>query len=348
MARIVYGVCGEGFGHSSRAKEIISYLEKKGHKVAVIGYEKSYDILRRYFKTIKIHGLHISFEKNKVDYLQTAINNLQRHKKLYKSFLKVERLFRRFKPDIAFSDFEPLTGLAANLKNIPLISIDNQHRLSNMELEYPKKYKNAAVAAEIIVRSVLMNTKACLVITFFFGKTKNKKTFLFPPIIRKEIINAKPEKRKFILVYQTSETNKKLFELLQQIKENFLIYGFNISRKDKNLVFKKHSAKGFINDLKNCKAVITNGGFSLMTEAIYLHKPVLSEPVAGQFEQIINAVHLEKLGYGKHEDSLTVKKIKSFIKKIPAYEKNLRRYRQNGNEEILRKIDWLIKTYAKI
>ena len=36
--RILYGVCGEGFGHSSRAKEIIKHLENKGHTILIITY----------------------------------------------------------------------------------------------------------------------------------------------------------------------------------------------------------------------------------------------------------------------------------------------------------------------
>ena len=33
MANILYGVNGEGAGHSTRAKEVISHLRKKGHAV---------------------------------------------------------------------------------------------------------------------------------------------------------------------------------------------------------------------------------------------------------------------------------------------------------------------------
>ena len=33
MAKIVYGVSGEGSGHSSRAREMIKHLEQLGHTV---------------------------------------------------------------------------------------------------------------------------------------------------------------------------------------------------------------------------------------------------------------------------------------------------------------------------
>ena len=38
MARIVYGVSGEGSGHSSRAREMIPHLERAGHRVRVVTY----------------------------------------------------------------------------------------------------------------------------------------------------------------------------------------------------------------------------------------------------------------------------------------------------------------------
>ena len=36
MSKILYGVCGEGSGHSSRAKEVIENLTKQGHQVKVV------------------------------------------------------------------------------------------------------------------------------------------------------------------------------------------------------------------------------------------------------------------------------------------------------------------------
>ena len=44
--------------------------------------------------------------------------------------------------------------------------------------------------------------------------------------------------------------------------------------------------------------MVTGGGFSLLSEAVYLGKPVLSIPLRGQFEQLMNARYLERDGYG--------------------------------------------------
>jgi uncharacterized protein (TIGR00661 family) len=347
MARIIYGVCGEGYGHSSRAKEILAHLKKK-HDVLVVGYDKSYKVLSKDFKTIEIKGLHLAYKNNKLDYWSTIISNIRKYPEFSRSFLKMNRIFKQFKPDIAFSDFEPMTALVSALNRVPLVSIDNQHLISNTKLEYPRKYRKSAFMARIAVASMIVKPSAYLVTSFFFEKIKNKKTFLFPPIIRSEVLKLKPMSKEFILVYQTSSSNKRLFDTLKKVDEKFVIYGLNTQEKDNNLQFKKHSTEEFLNDLKDCKAVILNGGFSLMTEALYLHKPVLSEPVKSQFEQIINAVYLQKMGYGKMEDFLTAEKINRFIRNIPEYRKNLERYRREGNKKIFKKIDELIRNSKKI
>lgn len=341
MVKIIYGVCGEGRGHSSRSKEIISHLTKK-HKVIVVTYGKAYDYLKKHFKTYKIYGLHMIYDKNRVKYVSTIINNISRLPKTIKSFKQINKLVKKFKPDIIFSDFEPITGIIAKVNKIPLISIDNQHILTNTKITIPKRYKNQAKIAKIITRLMLKDPKYYLVTTFIFPKITKKNTFLFPPIIRKEILKLKPKKQNYVLVYQTSESYTEMINILKKVNEKFIVYGFNKSKKDKNIIFKKPSIMGFIRDLKNCKAVITNGGFTLITESLYLKKPILSIPVKGQFEQVFNAIYIQKQSYGKHCDKLSLEKLKNFLKNLKIYEKKLKKKKWD-NSKILKKIDLIIK-----
>ena len=78
MARIVYGVSGEGSGHNSRSCEIISYLELNGHTVKVVSYDRGYRNLRDTFDVFKTEGLYISSEDNPVSKLKTLTENLQK------------------------------------------------------------------------------------------------------------------------------------------------------------------------------------------------------------------------------------------------------------------------------
>jgi len=42
MARILSGVSGEGAGHSSRARVMSSHLQRLGHTVKVVSYDRGY------------------------------------------------------------------------------------------------------------------------------------------------------------------------------------------------------------------------------------------------------------------------------------------------------------------
>ena len=46
MTKIVYGVSGEGSGHSSKVREMINHLEQLGHVVKVVSYDRGYKNLK--------------------------------------------------------------------------------------------------------------------------------------------------------------------------------------------------------------------------------------------------------------------------------------------------------------
>ncbi|MDR2873795.1 MAG: hypothetical protein LBV42_03505 [Methanobrevibacter sp.] len=84
-----------------------------------------------------------------------------------------------------------------------------------------------------------------------------------------------------VLIYQSNKTDLRLINVLKRINENFIIYGFDKERIDDNLTFRKFNETKLYNDLKDSKAVITNEGFSLISEAIYLKKPTYNIPING-------------------------------------------------------------------
>ncbi len=344
MARILYGVSGEGSGHSSRAREIIKHLEKNNHTVKIVSYDRGFKNLSPDFDVEEIFGLHFSFVNNRVEPIGTIFKNLIKSPKAIKSIAKATRIVKNFKPDIVFSDFEPISAIVANLHLLPLISIDNQHRLTNTKIEYPLKYKKDALLAQAIIKLMVVNTRACLVTGFFDAEVSNKKTYIFPPILRTEVLNKVTTKDDFILVYVTSEFGG-LVDILKCINKKFVVYGFNKNEEDENLIFKKASSEGFLNDLASCEAVVANAGFTLITEALYLKKPYLALPVKGQFEQVLNGYYLEKLGYGKYWDELNKEKIESFLYNLNLYKNNLKKYKKEDNSKILKKINEFLKDY---
>jgi Glycosyl transferase family 1 len=88
---------------------------------------------------------------------------------------------------------------------------------------------------------------------------KKRNTFLFPPILRQEVLSATPKTGEYVLVYVTSPA-KELAALLKQVRCRFIAYGFGIEGQEGNILFKKPSMDGFLRDLTGAKAVIASAG----------------------------------------------------------------------------------------
>ncbi len=343
MSKIVYGVAGEGSGHSSRARVMVGFLESIGHSVKVVTYDRGLRNLQDDFDVFEIEGLHIASINNKVSKLKTVITNLSR---LSKGAEKLKALrteiFETFKPDCVITDFEPMTAYLANYYDLPLITIDNQHRLRYMIYPYPRGLTKERLLTETIVRFMVPKPDVSLVTTFYFGPLKNDRTFLFPPILRKEVLALESSRKDHVLVYLTSGFESFLDVLKTFKDEHFIVYGYNMEKQDGNMTFKPHSKDGFLQDLSSCKAVMATAGFTLMTEALYLRKPYLALPMTGQFEQAINAVFLDRLGYGMNLRGINFEPVSQFFDKLPAYENALKSYQSIDNALIQQKLQALI------
>ncbi|MDO8517594.1 MAG: glycosyltransferase family protein, partial [Nanoarchaeota archaeon] len=113
-------------------------------------------------------------------------------------------------------------------------------------------------------------------------------------------------------------------DLLKKTDEKFIVYGYNINKKEKNLEFK--TPKTFNKDFEGCKAIISTSGFTSMGEAIYLKKPYLALPLKGQFEQMFNALFLEEHGLGNYSEKLNLAQLNDFIFHIKKYKRNLENF----------------------
>src|SRR6266700_4083244 len=57
MANILYGVNGEGSGHSTRALEVLSHLQARGHTLHVASFDRGLRNLQGHFEVTEIYGL---------------------------------------------------------------------------------------------------------------------------------------------------------------------------------------------------------------------------------------------------------------------------------------------------
>lgn len=345
MANILYGVNGEGAGHSTRAKEVLTHLASRGHHVHVASFDRGLQNLKRDFDVTEIYGFRFAYVNNRVRYKRTIARNLITVPQATRSFHLLNALIDDAGIDLVITDFEPLTCHVGHKRRLPVISIDNQHCLTNAVVSYPKQYRRDAAAAKIVTKLMTPRANAYLVISFFTAPIRKGNTVLFPPLLRQEILNATPTESDHVLVYVTSPAPA-LAKLLSSVRCRFIAYGFGREGADGNILYKKPSLEGFFSDLVSSRAIVANSGFSLVTEALHLGKPYLAVPVSHQFEQIFNAYWLEKSGYGGYWEELNKERVESFLYNLPHYREALAQYSRQGNGALFAKLDDLIAGYV--
>ena len=364
--RILYGVVGEGMGHAIRSRVVLDELVQR-HEVQVVVSGRAHDYLaKRAFagegphpggqiQVKKIWGFTIVTEDNEVRNFRTLLQNLKGAltggwPQNIKTYFEIADSFR---PDVVISDFESWSYLYGVNHGLPIISVDNMQIVNRCRHspDIIAGHEASFQLARGIIKAKVPGAYHYLITTFFRPPIRKKRTSLHPPILRPEILAARSEPRGHLLVYQTYTTNQELPELLRRTGIECRVYGvrrdLREDEREGNLVYRPFSEEGFIEDLRTCRGVVASGGFTLMGEAVYLHKPMLAEPVARQFEQILNARYLEKEGYGLCADAISEAKLSEFLSRTPEFAANLSRYSQDGNKDLLAKLESVMEAAAK-
>jgi uncharacterized protein (TIGR00661 family) len=349
VLRVLYGVVGEGMGHAMRSAVLLEHLTAQGHEMQIVGSGRAVNYLEARHPDIvtRITGLTMVYEDNVVKKRKTAIENLKALKGVPENLKAYTRLTRDFSPDVVVSDFESWTYWFARGQGVPIVSVDNMQII-------PRCHHDEDVLAgamkdflltKSIVRAKLPRCNRYLITTFFYPPVKRDRTSLHPPILRRIILDAKARVSdgEHVLVYQSGTSHNTLVDELKQIDVPFRIYGLKRDIDgdvvDGNLTHRPFSETTFIDDLASARAVLAGGGFTLMGEAIYLGKPMLSVPLVGQFEQVLNAAYLEKLGYGAQAKVLNRETVEAFLARTDDYRAHLASFEHDDNAGVLAALD---------
>src|ERR1700723_590426 len=355
--RILYGVTGEGMGHATRSKVVCEHLVSRGHEGKIVVSGRAPAFLARSFPDVaEIKGLSIRYVDNAMDRDGSVARNvLAAPQMLYANASRYFEDVVHFQPDVVISDFDSFAWFFAKRHGLPIVSIDNQQIIARCKHEKSIKQgvKLDYQVTKAFVKAKLPGCDHYIITTFFFPPVKKKfqeETTLVPPILRLPVLEAKPRARfgNHVLVYQTSTSDKSLIPTLNAIEgERFIVYGLRKNAHHGNCQLKEFSEEGFVEDLAQAKAVVSNGGLSLIGEAVYLGKPVYSVPVKHQFEQIMNARYLEELGYGLCAESIDGDVLRLFLREHPRFAARVAKHKQDGNDLLFETVDGLVKRFGK-
>ncbi len=212
-----------------------------------------------------------------------------------------------WKPDLLITDFESYSIRAANKIGLPLMCFNHQQVLTHTLYDVPSRYAWDAWVARVVVNTAMPRRPAhVLISSFFYPPLRDpERTTLVAPILRNAVRAVESTLGEHVLVYHNDPTGLVgLFEAMAERRETkFIAYNFkppeDAATRLPNVVFKPAEVESFLADLASARAVIATAGYTLISEALWLGKPLLVLPNGGIFEQTLNAIMLEREGLGE-------------------------------------------------
>ena len=292
--KILFGVQGTGNGHISRSRELVRKLKADGHDVDVIVSGRKAEELKEIeiFEPYRVmKGMTLVTFKGKLNYIDTMFQ-------LDLSSLVSDIMMLETKgTDLIITDFDPITSMAARLRNIPCMGFGHQ---------YAFRYNIPFAKGNIFEKYTLLNFAPARYNAGIHWNHFNQP--IFPPVIPSTLYTEalRTVIKEKILVYLPFEEVEDVSAFVTPFDGyEFFIYGKVTEDSDEgHLHFRGYSREGFLCDLMECSGVVCNAGFELPGEALHLGKKLLLRPLDGQIEQESNALAMDQLGYGMVMHSL--------------------------------------------
>ena len=282
--KILYAVQATGNGHISRAMELLPSLRLYGHVDVFLSGANSQlkaDMPIRY----RSKGLTLFYNnEGGLDYpkIIRSLHPLRVWNEVKE--LPVEKY------DVVINDFECITSLACAYKKIP--SVNFGHQASFQSASTPRPAKKDPIGEGIL--RYFARATAYMGLHF-----KEYDDFIYTPVIKKEVLKAKPVNRNHITVYLSAYSDTTVLQYLRQLKS----YDFHVFSKQTerayttgNITFIPVDNKLFTESMVSSAGIITGAGFETPAEALHLQKKLMVIPIRGQYEQLCNAAALEQLG----------------------------------------------------
>jgi uncharacterized protein (TIGR00661 family) len=350
--KILYGVCGEGMGHAMRSAVVGRHLLARGHQLEFIcGSGRAFDYLEKSFGKV-VHrtvGPSMVMRGNAVRPVATIAFNLLQQA-VASPFAHIGTLLAVRRPDLVVSDFEPLSARYAGATNIPLLALDNIHFMNRFDhlAGITGGDRGAAALMFAATSEMVPDADRYMVTSFVEAKPRLSRTTIHLPILRDEILRGEKTVGDHVVVYLNDKSDASgVLRTLRQIPEaSFKAYCGRPEDAGGNVQVLPFSERGFLRDFLSSRAVIGGAGFTLMTEAIYSGKPMLALPFEGQFEQILNANYLQRLGWGERARGFTPEGVRWFLSRSDGYREKLSGLKHDGNQELLSAVDGWIRRWS--
>ncbi len=322
--RILFVVCGEGLGHSSRCIHLGHYLEQHGHSVSFVAYGKSYDFFHDHGCINVYRGMRevcLEGENGFFSLKKTLLCSKWLGYNMIRSALRVRRLIMENRIDCVVCDTMYGGVLAARFRKVPVIFITNQNRFSG-----PGGRKNPVwITLNFLIRRYLLLADTVIIPDYAPPDTVSEYNLFIPSHERKNYhftgpfldvdlsryhfsqetiftsFGGEPYKLPLYRLLRSIADERKdlLFDvfytgaILPESSENYLSHGY---------------VPNLYEHLAKARIAIVHGGLTTLHEVLLFHKPVLIIVDPGHPEQQNNAKKIIDMGVGTMVDGRTINK----------------------------------------
>ena len=314
--KFLFIVQGEGRGHMTQAIAFSHLLKSQGHELVgvIIGKSQRRSIPEFFSRQISapIHPVESpNFETDgdhkKILLAKTLQKNFQKLGTFWKSLKTIDRMVKDSEPDIILNFYDLLGGLYNFLfrPQAEFWVIGHQYLISHPDFKFAPGRPLEKALFQLNTYFTALGAKEKLALSFLPQHPTQRKIRVVPPLLRKEVKLLNTSQYDFYLAYLVNPGYASEIRNFAQKCPHINIKAYwdkkdatEIEHPLPNLSFHRVNDLTFLQDMAACKGLACTAGFESVCEAMYLGKPVLMIPVAGQYEQACNALDGETSGAG--------------------------------------------------
>jgi uncharacterized protein (TIGR00661 family) len=282
--KIFYAVQATGNGHISRAHELYPYLRELG-EVDILLSGSNATLQPTFPVKYRSNGLSLFYSTcGGLHYGRTLRNANVLAVAKYSASLPLESY------DLIINDFDFVTTYACWKRKLRAVQFGHQASFQSVHTPRPAQ---KSTLGELILK--YYGKASCYVGLHF----RPYDDYIFPPVIKESIRDAKPADHGHITVYLSAHQRhciEPILKALSPVQVHWFLPDVTKPYAENNITYFPINQEHFNQSLIYCHGLMTAGGFETPSEALHLNKKLLSIPIQDQYEQQCNAAALALLG----------------------------------------------------
>lgn len=318
----------------TQAMAMYQLLTKMGHEVSdvVIGVSSRREIPHFFHQQIHcpIHRVQspnfVTDSKQKsIRIWATISQNLQQATTYWHSLLRVKAIVDKSQPDVVMNFYDFLGGLYNGLfrPKVYFMTIGHQYLIAHPDFPFAPGAAISKFFFKLATKLTAWGARDQIALSFRpYAQDKTPTSIrVWPPLLRTKIKDISSKRGDFYLTYLVNPGYADDVKAWAESNPDVKIEVFWDQKGQKepyhpleNLCFYPLDESLFLKKMATCKALACTAGFESVCEAMYLDKPVMLVPVAGQYEQACNAMDAVISGAGMASDFFDFAGFERYIK----------------------------------